>query len=83
MLGNLNFKTDSPSFNLDSVFSAMSLTKLVSAISVMQLVEKGMISLDADVGEVVPELAHKEIIHGFQEDGKPILTKATKPLTLR
>jgi CubicO group peptidase (beta-lactamase class C family) len=49
----------------------------------MQLVEKGAIGLDDDVGNVVPELSNVDILTGFEENGTPILTKSTKPITLR
>jgi CubicO group peptidase (beta-lactamase class C family) len=49
----------------------------------MQLVEKGTIGLDDDVGSVVPELSNKDILKGFDNDGKAILVKQTKPITLR
>ncbi|KAF2664807.1 beta-lactamase/transpeptidase-like protein [Microthyrium microscopicum] len=82
-LGDLTFAPNSPPFTQDSVFSAMSLTKLVTAISVVQLVEKDMISLDANLSTIIPELANKKILHGFGNDGTPILTDATNPITLR
>jgi len=59
------------------------MTKLVTAVSVMQLVEKGKVGINDDLGKLIPELANKEIIKGFGDDGKPIFTKATRPVTLR
>ncbi len=49
----------------------------------MQLVERGMIGLDDDVGEVVRELSNLEILKVFDDEGKAILVKKTKPITLR
>ncbi len=60
-----------------------SLTKLVTAVCRMQLVERGMIGLDDDVGEVVRELSNLEILKVFDDEGKAILVKKTKPITLR
>jgi CubicO group peptidase (beta-lactamase class C family) len=74
---------DSPPFTGDAVCWVASLTKLVTAISAMQLVEKGTIGLDDDVRSVVPELSNKDILKGFDNDGKAILVKQTKPITLR
>lgn len=64
--------------------SLASCTKLMTAIAVMQCVERGQIGLDDDVGKVCPDLADPEVIDGFNEpDGSPIMRKASKPLTLR
>ncbi|KAI1615242.1 beta-lactamase/transpeptidase-like protein [Exophiala viscosa] len=49
----------------------------------MQVVEKGMVGLDDDLGKVVPDLSDLQVLDGFDENGKAILTKATKALTLR
>jgi len=49
----------------------------------MQLVERGALGLDDDLGKVVPELAGKEILKGFLDDGSPFLVKPTKPITMR
>lgn len=81
--GKLNFEDEAPPFTTDSVCWIASMTKLVTSVSALQLVEKGLIGLDDDVGQVIPELSKKEVLKGFQEDGTPILTSATKPLTLR
>ena len=59
------------------------MSKLVTAVSVMQLVEKGKVGINNDLGKLIPELANKQIIKGFEDDGKPIFTKATRPVTLR
>jgi CubicO group peptidase (beta-lactamase class C family) len=59
------------------------MTKLVTAVAVMQIVEKGLVGLDDDLGKIVPQLSNMDILEGFGEDGKPILTKQTKLVTLR
>ena len=59
------------------------MTKLVTAVSAMQLVERGMIRLDDDVGKIVPQLSNVDIIKGFEDNGAPIMTKQSKPITLR
>lgn len=41
----------------------------------MQIVEKGLISLDSDVGSYIPELADQPVLHGFDDNDKPILTE--------
>lgn len=58
-----------PPLTEDSIFWVASLTKIVTAVAVMIVVERGLISLDDDVGKVVPELAAPEVLTGFDEDG--------------
>jgi CubicO group peptidase (beta-lactamase class C family) len=58
-----------PAVTQDSIFWVASLTKIVTAVAVMIVVERGLISLDDDVGQVVPELAAPEVLSGFDEDG--------------
>ncbi|KAJ6012363.1 hypothetical protein N7522_002718 [Penicillium canescens] len=72
-----------PAVTEDSIFWVSSLTKIVTAVTVMIVVERGLISLDDDVGQVVPELAAPEVLSGFDEDGKPIVNRTEKKLTLR
>jgi CubicO group peptidase (beta-lactamase class C family) len=62
-----------------------SLTKLITAIAAYQLVDRGVISLDSeeDVVKYLPELGDLPILKGYEADGKPILEKATKRITLR
>ncbi|KAF7134144.1 hypothetical protein CNMCM5793_005823 [Aspergillus hiratsukae] len=72
-----------PALTEDSIFWVASLTKIVTAVAVMIVVERGLISLDDDVGQVVPELAAPEVLSGFEEDGKPIVNRTEKKLTLR
>jgi CubicO group peptidase (beta-lactamase class C family) len=59
------------------------MTKLLTAVSVMQLVEKGKVGLDDDLGKLIPELSNVEVLKGFDDDGKPIMEKKTRPITLR
>ena len=59
------------------------MTKLVTAVSAMQLVEKQVIGLDDDVGKIVPQLSHMDILQGFDTEGSPIKGKQEKAITLR
>ncbi|GIJ90086.1 hypothetical protein Asppvi_009036 [Aspergillus pseudoviridinutans] len=72
-----------PAVTEDSTFWVSSLTKVVTAVAVMIVVERGLISLDDDVGQFVPELATPEVLSGIDEDGKPIVYRTEKKLTLR
>lgn len=61
-----------------------SCTKLMTAISVLQCVEKGLLHLDDDISTILPEFKDPEILLGFEEvTGKPILERTKGKITLR
>ncbi|KAH7032181.1 beta-lactamase/transpeptidase-like protein [Macrophomina phaseolina] len=47
-----------------SVFSLISSTKIMTAIAALQLVERGILSLDQDVSPLISELAHQPVLGG-------------------
>ena len=56
----------------------------MTAVSVMQCVEKGLLDLDADVSSILHEFHSPDILTGFEEGtGTPILVKAKNKITLR
>jgi CubicO group peptidase (beta-lactamase class C family) len=66
------------------VFRIFSMTKAVTCVAAMQLVEAGRLALDApvpDIGE--PALAAPQVLKGFDAAGKPVLRPAKRPITLR
>ncbi|MDB5653190.1 MAG: putative beta-lactamase [Tardiphaga sp.] len=67
----------------DSVFWIASMTKAITATAAMQLVEQGLLSLDAPIGSVLPDLALPQVLEGFDAGGAPILRPARRPITLR
>lgn len=67
----------------DSVFWIASMTKAVTTAGAMQLVEQGKLSLDAPIGEVLPDLAEPQVLEGFDAAGEPRLRPAKGPITLR
>jgi len=46
-----------PAMTLDTVFRIASMTKAVTSVAAMQLVEQSKLELDKPIGAVVPELA--------------------------
>ncbi|PHH73210.1 hypothetical protein CDD80_3983 [Ophiocordyceps camponoti-rufipedis] len=81
--GRIGFDTASRPFAVDSFTWVASLTKLVTATCVMQLVEAGTIGLDDDVRPLVPELGRLQILRGFGGDDEPVLEDNVLPITLR
>jgi CubicO group peptidase (beta-lactamase class C family) len=67
----------------DTVFWIASMTKAITAAGAMQLVEQGKLSLDAPIGQLLPDLASPQVLEGFDEKGEPKLRPANKPITLR
>jgi methyl acetate hydrolase len=72
-----------PEMTLDSIFRIASMTKAVTSVAAMQLVENGQIELDQPIGQVLPELAAPQVLAGFDAAGKPRLRPARQPITLR
>ena len=67
----------------DTLFQIASMTKAITSVAAMQLVEQGRLSLDSDIGEVLPALADPQVLTGFGPDGQPQLRPAARPITLR
>jgi len=68
---------------LDTVFRIASMTKAITCVAAMQLVEQGKLSLDAPVPAIDPGLARPQVLDGFDAQGKPILRPAKRPITLK
>ena len=68
----------------DTVLAMASCTKLMTAISVIQCVERGLFDLDEDVARVLPELKDVEIISDPEGvNASPTLRPKKKSITLR
>jgi CubicO group peptidase (beta-lactamase class C family) len=60
-----------------------SITKIITVTCLLQLVERGLVSLFEDLRIRVPELGGLQILRGFNEDGTAQLENNTEPITLR
>jgi CubicO group peptidase (beta-lactamase class C family) len=68
----------------DGIFNIASMTKAITSVAAMQLVEKGMVKLDEPVAKHLPQLGKLDVLDGFDKvTGKPILRPAMKPVTLK
>src|ERR687888_322002 len=72
-----------PAMTVDTVFWIASMTKAVTSVAAMQLVEQGRLDLDEPLGRRLPELASPQVLEGFDESGEPRLRPARRPITLR
>jgi methyl acetate hydrolase len=68
---------------LDSVFRIASMTKAITSVAAMQLVEQGKLALEAPVPDIDPTLGAPQVLEGFDAAGKPRLRPARRPITLR
>ena len=80
--GTRDMKTGAP-MTADTVVWIASMTKAITAACAMQLVEQGKLSLDGDIGAVLPQLREVKVLAGFQVDGTPILHEPRRAITLR
>jgi methyl acetate hydrolase len=67
----------------DTVFRIASMTKTVTSVAALQLVEQGRLSLDGPLPEIDPALNAPQILEGFDAAGAPILRPARRKITLR
>ncbi len=72
-----------PAMTLDTVFRIASMTKAVTSVAAMQLVEQGKLRLDQPIGDVLSELAAPQVLEGFDSTGAPRLRPARRAITLR
>jgi methyl acetate hydrolase len=72
-----------PAMTLDTVFRIASMTKAVTSVAAMQLVEQGKLTLEDPVPNIDPALGSPQVLDGFDAAGTPKLRPARRPITLR
>ena len=72
-----------PAMTLDTVFRIASMTKAVTCVAAMQLVEQGKLTLEEPVPNIDPALGSPQVLEGFDAGGAPKLRPAKRPITLR
>ena len=72
-----------PAMTTDTVMWIASMTKPVTGVAAMQLVEQGRLILDEPAAKVIPELGRVKVLEGWDPDGKPRLRDARGVITLR
>lgn len=70
---------------LDTVLLIASMSKLLTTVAALQLVERGVADLDADVAGLLPALARQPVLDGFDDEGggAPRTRARRGPITLR
>lgn len=72
-----------PAVAADSIFQIASMTKAITTVAALQLVEQGKVKLEEPVSNHLPQLAQMEVLDGFDEAGKPRMRAAKIPVTLK
>jgi CubicO group peptidase (beta-lactamase class C family) len=67
----------------ETVFRIASMTKAITCVAAMQLVEQGKLDLHAPVPDVDPALSAPQVLEGFDDAGTAILRPAKRAITLR
>lgn len=67
----------------DTLFWIASMTKVLTSVAALQLIEQGLISPDQDAASIVPAIGESPILEGFDAAGAPKLRAAMRPVTVR
>jgi CubicO group peptidase (beta-lactamase class C family) len=67
----------------DNIIQIASMTKLITTIGALQLVEQGVLDLDTPITAYVPQLSELQVLEGFDEQDNPILENANRAPTVR
>jgi hypothetical protein len=79
-IGAASFADDTP-LARDAIFRIASLTKPITAVATMSLVEEGVLRLEDPIGELVPELADRRVLRAIDAELDDTVP-AKRPITL-
>jgi CubicO group peptidase (beta-lactamase class C family) len=79
-IGRPSFADDAP-LARDAIFRIASLTKPITAVATMSLVEEGVLRLEEPIDELVPELAGRRVLRAVDADLDDTVP-ARRPITL-
>lgn len=69
--------------NESTIFFIASMTKAVTALAAMQLVDRGRLSLDDEVAKYVAYFEDIKVLDGFDSRGQPILREPSRRVTVK
>ncbi|HTP73442.1 MAG TPA: serine hydrolase domain-containing protein [Burkholderiaceae bacterium] len=67
----------------DTVFRIFSMTKAVGSTAAMILIDRGKLSADTPVAQILPEFAQRQVLEGFNADGSPRMRPPRTQATVR
>ena len=73
----------SDAMTTDTIFAIASMTKAITTVATLQLVEQGLIDLDTPINAYLPDLEHLKVLNGFDDDGKAMLSSPKSSPTTR
>ena len=79
--GRLRIDDDAPA-TADTMFRIASMTKALTSVAVLQLVEQGRLALDQTVASVIPAFGELQLLEGFDGD-EPRLRKLSREPTIQ
>jgi CubicO group peptidase (beta-lactamase class C family) len=79
-MGTPSFDDDTP-LSRDAVFRIASLTKPITAVATMALVEEGLLRLDEPIDDLVPELSGRRVLRAIDAELDDTVP-AKRPITL-
>lgn len=68
---------------VDTIFRIASMTKPVTSVAVMQLVEAGKVNLDAPAAQYLPEIGQAQVMQPASRGGQPAWRPPKTPVTVR
>jgi len=68
---------------IDSIFGIASMTKPVTTVAALQLVEQSKVLLEGPVSKYLPQFERLEVLDGFDDQGKPVLRPPKAAVTLK
>lgn len=80
--GKRSLETDAKDMTVDDVMQLYSATKLITSISALQLVERGLFTLDEDVSRVLPEIGGLKVLTEMN-GSEPVFEEPKSKVTLR
>ena len=79
-IGSPSFADHTP-LDRSAIFRIASLTKPITAVATMSLVEEGVLRLDQPVDDLLPELAHRRVLRAIDAELDDTVT-ADRPITV-
>jgi len=67
----------------NTIFRIYSMTKALGSTAAMILMDRGTLDPDTPVAEILPEFAKKQVLEGFDAEGKPLMRPPRTQATVR
>jgi CubicO group peptidase (beta-lactamase class C family) len=82
VVGKRSTSTDND-MTMDTIVRIASMTKAITSVAVMQLVERGKFELDTPAANFLSFIGDAQVLNGFDADDNPILRAPSTPVTIR